>query len=350
MVWTTAVINGDMNFADTLYWLQIATTTASNHSSHNSLFSRSAKLIFSYPHFPFIHNWSPKSKTFHVSLIISALQKNDSPSSKIRSTAPTYYIMENLFGFESMVLLWWMKSFAHMKQRCKMVGSGKQNGSVNICSTKSAGFGVICLNTHCRGKLKERDDKYIINNQYCSVKSSPLGVVTFCFQELWRFLSGEAAFGCRTAKDQFKPWIPERSPEHIQYPGYKIHISLFSINLFAYQLSYQWLSHLSISLMIAILFSNQMASTHKCIKQADASIQSMHNTTNTHKHAHPHIHPSIIYHHLSYAGGNMWFQHALSWGKLHWGQVTNSSIHTGLIYGDKHTNSHSHPHAICRLT
>lgn len=167
---------------------------------------------------------------------------------------------------------------------------------------------------------------------------APCGAVPFCFQELQRFLSGEAAFGCRTAKDQFKPWIPERSPEHIQYWGYKIHILLFSINLFAYQLSYQWLSHLSISLIKAILFSNQMASSHKCIKQADVSIQSMHNTTNTHKHAHPRSRPSIIYHHLSYAGDNMWFQHALSGGRLQ-GQDRSPihPIYTALIYRDKHT-------------
>lgn len=265
---------------------------------------------------------NPKLSTFlslflHYRKMILHLQKLGQLHRHITS-------WKNLFGFESMVLLWWMKSFAHMKQRCKMVGSGKQEGSVNICSTTSAGFSVICLNTHCRGKLKERDDKYVINNQYCSGKSSPLGAVPFCFQELRTFLSGEAAFGCRTAKDQFKPWIPERSPEHIQYRGCKIHILLFSINLFAYHLSYQWLSHLSISLMKAILFSNQMASSHKCIKQADVSIQSMHNTTNTHKHTHPHIRPSIIYHHLSYAGGNMWFQHALSGGRLHQRQVTNS--------------------------
>lgn len=64
VVWTTAVINGNMNFADTLYWLQIATTTASNHSSHNSLFIQSAKLIF-------LTLTSPLSNTYQPNLKLS---------------------------------------------------------------------------------------------------------------------------------------------------------------------------------------------------------------------------------------------------------------------------------------
>lgn len=75
MVWTTAVINGDMNFADTLYWLQIATTTASNHSSNNSLVPALPNSFFLNTHISVIQYWSPKSQTFNVSLIISALQK-----------------------------------------------------------------------------------------------------------------------------------------------------------------------------------------------------------------------------------------------------------------------------------
>lgn len=166
MVWTTAVINGNMNFADTLYWLQIATTSASNHSSHNSLFSRSAKLDF------FLH-----SHLLYPILIITRIQNfprfshyfsitgNDSPSPEMRSTAPTYYIMEKP--------LW--------DERSVLKITGKRSGSV------SAEFGVIGLNNYCQCELsyswgEMTNISSIINIAVDS--SCPLGVGSLCFQEL----------------------------------------------------------------------------------------------------------------------------------------------------------------------
>ena len=86
VVWATAVINGNMNFADTLYWLQIATTTASNYSSHNSL-----SLVFFFPLLTF-----PLSNTDHpdlkLSMFLSVSLHYRKSFSKMRSAAATHYI------------------------------------------------------------------------------------------------------------------------------------------------------------------------------------------------------------------------------------------------------------------
>lgn len=63
-----AVINGDMNFADTLYWLQIVTTTVSNHSSHNSPFLTLLNSFFFSP--PLVLT-SPLSNTDRPDLKLS---------------------------------------------------------------------------------------------------------------------------------------------------------------------------------------------------------------------------------------------------------------------------------------
>lgn len=122
VVWRTALINGNMNFAHTLYWLQIATTTPSNNS-RQFLFFFLASPTFSFltlSFFSFIYTWcesdhpylkhsSFSSLSLHYKKIILRPTKLGQPHQHITS-------WQSLSAFESAALLWWMKQFARMNQ------------------------------------------------------------------------------------------------------------------------------------------------------------------------------------------------------------------------------------------
>lgn len=119
VVWTTAVINGNMNFADTLYWLQIVTTTASNHShhSHNSLIPP-PKLCLSLPppsHF-FDPTDHPNLKLSHVSLVIPTLKKIILQPTELGQLHQHITSWRSLSAVEITPLLWWLRWFVHSDQ------------------------------------------------------------------------------------------------------------------------------------------------------------------------------------------------------------------------------------------
>lgn len=110
VVWTTAVINGNMNFADTLYWLQIVTTTASNHSQHSHNSPHPKKKTSSFFFLTFLwSNWPPQTKTFHVSLVIPTLKKIILQPTELGQLHQHITSWRNLSAFEITPLLWWLK-------------------------------------------------------------------------------------------------------------------------------------------------------------------------------------------------------------------------------------------------
>lgn len=106
VVWTTAVINDNMNLADTLYWLQIVTTTSSKHSSNNSLFlSLQNSFFFSFCSHLFLQYWPPTCKTRHVSLIIFALQNIILHPPKLGQPQHHITTWQSLSSFECITLM-----------------------------------------------------------------------------------------------------------------------------------------------------------------------------------------------------------------------------------------------------
>lgn len=130
--WTTAVINDNMNFADTLYWLQIATTT----SQLRLLTSLRTNFLSCFDSHQLTRIFD------RVSLIISALQ------------IKVLHLPELGQQEDAVGLLWWTKPVYTRDDL-----SDKYGRKTEVCCW------LLLAATRALTQ-READNNYVINNQY----------------------------------------------------------------------------------------------------------------------------------------------------------------------------------------